>query len=312
MTEGIIELTDGIINVYKEPGYTSFDVVAKLRGILKQKKIGHTGTLDPMAEGVLLVCLGKATKLVDMLTEGTKEYHAVMQLGLETDTEDITGHVLREHSLPADITKECIVDALSSFVGAYNQIPPMYSAIKKDGKKLYEYARQGISIEREPRAVEIYSIDNIEVELPDKVRFDVHCSKGTYIRSLCRDVGNVLGCGGVLAGLIRQEVHGYKIHDALRLSDIERLHHEGALTSYIIPIDEILSDYAPIHIREEYQGALRNGNKLGKRCFEKIPADAGSIIRVYHRDTFLALYEYQTSEQVYKPYKMFLDRGDKA
>lgn len=305
-------MTDGVINVYKEQGYTSFDVVAKLRGILKQKKIGHTGTLDPMAEGVLLVCLGKATKLVDMLTEGTKEYHAVMQLGLETDTEDITGSVLCEHELSPDITRERIIAALNCFVGSYNQIPPMYSAIKKDGRKLYEYARQGILIEREPRAVEIYSIDNIEVELPNKVQFDVHCSKGTYIRSLCRDVGRVLGCGGVLAGLVRQEVHGYKLGDALRLSDIERLHQAGALSPHIIPVDAILSHYAPVRIREEYQSALLNGNKLAERCFEKIPEDAGGIIRVYCRDAFLALYEYQTSERLYKPYKMFLDRGDKA
>lgn len=305
-------MTDGVINVYKEQGYTSFDVVAKLRGILKQKKIGHTGTLDPMAEGVLLVCLGKATKLVDMLTEGTKEYHAVMQLGLETDTEDITGSVLCENELSPDITRERIIATLNGFVGSYDQIPPMYSAIKKDGRKLYEYARQGILIEREPRAVEIYSIDNIEVELPDKVQFDVHCSKGTYIRSLCRDVGKALGCGGVLAGLVRQEVHGYKLGDALRLSDIERLHQAGALSPHIIPVDALLSHYVPVRIREEYQSALLNGNKLAERCFEKIPEDAGRIIRVYYQDAFLALYEYQTSERLYKPYKMFLDRGDKA
>lgn len=301
-------MIDGVINVYKEQGCTSFDVVAKLRGILKQKKIGHTGTLDPMAEGVLLVCLGNATKLVDMLTEGTKKYRAVMRLGLETDTEDITGNILREHNLPEDITEERIAAVLNDFVGSYNQVPPMYSAIKKDGKKLYEYARQGIVIEREPRNVDIYSIDNIEMDLPDKVRFDVHCSKGTYIRSLCRDIGNVLGCGGVLAGLIRQEVHGYKIADALHLSDIERLCCENAFLPHVIPVDALLSQYAPVHIREEYQSALLNGNKLAKKCFEKIPEDAGSIIRVYHRETFLALYEYQTHERLYKPYKMFLDR----
>lgn len=174
--------------------------MAKLRGILKQKKIGHTGTLDPMAEGVLLVCLGKATKLVDLLTEGDKCYRATMKLGYETDTEDVTGETTAEGdaAVLAQLTQADVERAILSFVGKYDQIPPMYSAIKKDGKKLYEYARAGIEVKREPRPVEIYAIQDITKEADDTYSFDVYCSKGTYIRSLCRDIGRKLSCLAVL------------------------------------------------------------------------------------------------------------------
>ncbi len=302
-------MIDGIINVYKESGYTSFDVVAKLRGILKQKKIGHTGTLDPMAEGVLMVCLGKGTKLVDMITSGTKEYEASMRLGITTDTEDITGQILDSKEVSADFSKEAILDAINSFIGKYNQIPPMYSAIKKDGKKLYEYARNGIEIEREPRPVEIFSIDNIEVEIPN-ISFKVHCSKGTYIRSLCRDIGEKLGCGGTLTALTRSEVHGFYLKDALKLSDIERLRDDEKLMDYVLPVDTLLDKYPCFKIKEQFSKLLINGNKLSISHLEKnddgkIKKDS-DIIRVYLKDEFVALYEYIESEKIYKPYKMFL------
>ena len=190
-------MIDGIINVYKERGYTSFDVCAKLRGILKQTKVGHTGTLDPMAEGVLLVCLGKATKLVDMLVEGDKQYRTTLLLGTKTDTDDVTGNVLSTTKVKEDITDQIVTETIMGFVGRQKQIPPMYSAIKKDGKKLYEYARAGVNIEREPRDIEIYSISDISIDLP-RVSFTVKCSKGTYIRSLCRDIGEKLMVGGIM------------------------------------------------------------------------------------------------------------------
>lgn len=300
-------LINGVINVYKEQGYTSFDVVAKLRGILKQKKIGHTGTLDPMAEGVLLVCMGSATKLVDMLTEGTKRYHAVMKLGVTTDTEDITGTVLSECALSDGITEDIVLETLKSFEGEYEQIPPMYSAIKKDGKKLYEYARQGIEIERKARKVEIYSISDIQIAWSE-VCFDVHCSKGTYIRSLCRDVGEKLGCGATLSGLCRQSVHGYQLKDSLRLSEIETLVADEKLASHIIPMDSLLQEYQAVHIKSVYENALMNGNKLKPGSFmEKTGQKPDEIIRVYCGKTFLALYQYYADEHIYKPYKMFLD-----
>ena len=303
-------MIDGIINVYKEKGYTSFDVVAKLRGILKQKKIGHTGTLDPMAEGVLMVCLGKATKLVDMLTAGDKEYRAIMQLGISTDTEDITGNVLQSNEIPSSLNVDEVIDTVKSFVGTYDQIPPMYSAIKKDGKKLYEYARAGIEIERTPRPVNIFSIENISVDLP-YVSFDVHCSKGTYIRSLCRDIGDKLKLGATMTALVRSNVHEFTIENALKLQKIEELFKNNELDSYILPVDALLADYRKYAIREKYVKYLFNGNKLylnqlvsDEDLSEKM-ADK-EIIRIYNGTEFLALYEYCSDERILKPYKMFL------
>ena len=301
-------MIDGIINVYKESGYTSFDVVAKLRGILKQKKIGHTGTLDPMAEGVLMVCLGKGTKLVDMITSGSKEYEATMRLGISTDTEDITGEILSKADVPEDLSKEQIIRVIESYIGEYNQIPPMYSAIKKDGKKLYEYARSGVTIEREPRLVEIFSIEDIQVNIPD-ISFKVHCSKGTYIRSLCRDIGEKLGVGGTLTGLTRSEVHGFLLKDSLKLSQIEKLRDESKLEEHILPVDALLKHYTGYRIKKDFSKYLYNGNKLYLNQLTKL--DAGiqpetDIIRVYDNYDFIALYEYNKTENNYKPYKMFL------
>ncbi|MBQ9936011.1 MAG: tRNA pseudouridine(55) synthase TruB [Lachnospiraceae bacterium] len=302
-------MIDGIINVYKESGYTSFDVVAKLRGILKQKKIGHTGTLDPMAEGVLMVCLGKGTKLVDLITSGTKEYEASMRLGIATDTEDVTGEILVEKEVPEELSEATVIEIIKSFIGKYDQIPPMYSAIKKDGKKLYEYARSGIEIERDPRPVEIFSIDNIVVDFPN-ISFKVNCSKGTYIRSLCRDIGDKIGCGGTLTALTRNEVHGFFLKDALRLSDIEKLRDEEKLMDYILPVDAILDKYPCYKIKEKFSKLLINGNKLNYSQLEIIDDNKfdnnSKIIRVYLNGEFVALYEHIESENIYKPYKMFL------
>lgn len=303
-------MINGVINVYKEKDYTSFDVVAKLRGILKQKKIGHTGTLDPMAEGVLIVCLGAATKLVDMITSGDKEYRAIIKLGITTDTEDITGKVLSESDITEELTIDKIRETILSYVGEYNQIPPMYSALKKDGKKLYEYARQGITIEREPRLVHIYSITDIDFsgfENDREISFLVRCSKGTYIRSLCRDIGEKLLCGAVMSGLIRENVHGFSIDNALKLSDIERLAGSDELAPYIMPVDSLLSKYEIAKIKPEYEKALMNGNKLKPVAFGYTPDTLiKDTVRVYNGDEFMALYTYQKDEKLYKPYKMFL------
>ena len=194
----------GIINVYKEKGFTSHDVVAKLRGIVGQKKIGHTGTLDPDATGVLPVCLGKATKLCDLLTDKDKTYEAVMLLGMTTDTQDVTGRILEEKSTET-LTADKVREVIESFIGDYDQIPPMYSALKVNGKKLYELAREGKVVERKARPVKILDIRIIEMNLP-RVRMEVSCSKGTYIRTLCHDIGEQLGCGGCMESLIRTRV----------------------------------------------------------------------------------------------------------
>lgn len=301
-------MIDGILNVYKEQDFTSFDVVAKLRGILKQKKIGHTGTLDPMAEGVLLICLGKATKLVDLLTEGDKCYRATMKLGYETDTEDVTGETTVEGDagLVTHLTQADVERAILSFVGKYDQIPPMYSAIKKDGKKLYEYARAGIEIKREPRSVEIYAIRDITKEADDTYSFDVYCSKGTYIRSLCRDIGRKLSCLAVLSGLLRKEVHGFSVTHALSLQEIEMRQENGTLQEAILPMDALLQQYPAYEITGQAENYLKNGNKLSPHFFKDMGETRDSRIRVYHAGEFAALYDYKEEEQIYKPFKMFL------
>ena len=216
---------DGILIIRKEKGYTSHDVVARLRGILHQKKIGHTGTLDPDAEGVLPVCLGRATKVCDMLTDTDKEYVAVLRLGVVTDTQDMTGRVLRESE---DIPEETAVrEAVLSFEGGYDQIPPMYSALKRNGKKLVDLAREGKEVERDPRRVRIYRIVPEETDLP-RMRIRVSCSKGTYIRTLCHDIGEKLGCGGAMESLVRTRAAGFSLEEALTLQQVEE--HKDSIT----------------------------------------------------------------------------------
>lgn len=217
----------GIINVYKERGYTSFDVVAKLRGICGQKKIGHTGTLDPEAEGVLPVCLGNATKVCDMLTDRDKEYRAVMLLGIDTDTQDTTGEVLARGDV-SGIAEEQIRRTIRSFEGEIEQIPPMYSALKVNGQKLCDLARKGQVVERKPRRITIYDISVNEIAAP-RVTMTVKCSKGTYIRTLCHDIGEQLGCYGTLEYLLRTKAAGYCLEDALRLSELQERKTGGRL-----------------------------------------------------------------------------------
>ena len=306
---------DGVINVYKEPGFTSFDVVAKLRGILKTKKIGHTGTLDPMAEGVLPVCVGRATKLCGILTESDKYYRAEFKLGIETDTEDITGKVVNESDpkVLASVNESDIKDAVKHFVGEYDQIPPMYSAIKVDGKKLYEYARQGTEIERKPRRICIYEINDLLIE-KDKICFTVHCSKGTYIRSLVRDIGRRLGCYATLTALKRTYVYGFEVDKALKLGEIEERVKGGRLSEILLPIDSMLKEYKAFSLAETAFKALKNGNKLKEEVllpiyggpeFADVKQDR-EIYRIYDDEGFKALYEYDEASGELTPYRMFL------
>lgn len=250
---------DGIINVYKEKGYTSHDVVAKMRGILRMKKIGHTGTLDPQAEGVLPVCLGAGTKLCDMLADRTKTYRAVLLLGQETDTQDTTGQVLAEY--PVQVTEEEVHQAARSFLGTYMQIPPMYSALKFHGKKLYELARAGKEVERQARPVEILELTVEQVSLP-RVTMLVTCSKGTYIRTLCHDIGRKLGCGGCMESLVRTRVERFCLEDSVTLSQLEQLRDEGRLGEVLYPVDQAFSGLLALRMEAEGQGdkLVHNGN----------------------------------------------------
>ena len=281
----------GIINVYKEKGFTSHDVVAKLRGIVGQKKIGHTGTLDPDATGVLPVCLGKATKLCDLLTDKNKTYEAVLLLGKTTDTQDITGEVLEEKSTEA-LTEEKVREAIEGFIGDYEQIPPMYSALKVNGKKLYELAREGKVIERKARPVKILDIQILEIDLP-KVRMEVSCSKGTYIRTLCHDIGEKLGCGGCMESLIRTRVSTFRIEDAKTLDEIETLKQEGKLAELLVPIDAMFPFYPKITVKDDWKAFAKNGNPLDlKMLKEACGQDEETQVRLYDKSgKFIAIYQ---------------------
>ena len=296
-------MIDGFINIYKEQGFTSFDVVAKLRGILKQKKIGHTGTLDPMAEGVLLVCLGNATKMCDLLTEKNKTYTCTMLLGKTSDTEDVTGKLTDVTDIYPD--EQTVIETVMSFVGDYMQIPPMYSAIKVNGKKLYELARAGQVIERQPRPVTIHSIQILSTDLP-RVTFDVSCSKGTYIRSLCRDIGEKLGCGAVMERLIRTEVKGFTIEESLTLDAVEKARDDGTLMQHVLTTDKLMPDIPELHISAKGEKLLANGNKLSADSFVENQIYRDTYVKVYdENERFAALYEYSDEKRQYVPFKMF-------
>lgn len=329
-------MINGIINVYKEKGYTSHDVVAKLRGILKQKKIGHTGTLDPEAEGVLPVCLGKATRVCDMLTEKDKVYEAVLLLGKTTDTQDVTGTVLRE--CQASCSGEEAAEAIASFEGEYEQIPPMYSALKVNGKKLCDLARAGIEVERKPRTVTIFSIRILELSLP-RVRMEVHCSKGTYIRTLCHDIGETLGCGGCMESLIRTRAAGFELKDARTLEEIEALVHsiradnfgrelvpeeiEGQvhsgksggsqreLTAEDLPglvknTDFVFRQYPGVSVKTEFHKLLSNGNPLKLDWMTAWKQEyRETLLRVYdEHGVFHGIYQWDGARKDLRPVKI--------
>ena len=302
----------GVINIHKEKGYTSHDVVAKLRGIVGQKKIGHTGTLDPDATGVLPVCLGKATKLCDMLTDKNKTYETVMLLGKVTDTQDISGTVLSETSIDK-LDEESVKKAILSFVGDYMQVPPMYSALKVNGKKLYELAREGVEVERKARPVTILEIQIKEINIP-RVRMEVSCSKGTYIRTLCHDIGEKLGCGACMEELIRTRVSRFKLEDSLTLSQVQELKEAGNLDKILVPIDEMFSDYEAITLKEEYMSFVYNGNTfMPKHIKQYIELVDGKLVRVYDdKGNFIAIYKFIKEKYIFKIEKMFYDRNEQA
>lgn len=300
----------GVLNINKEKGFTSHDVVAKLRGIVGQKKIGHTGTLDPDATGVLPVCLGKATKLCDMLTDKSKTYETVMLLGKTTDTQDISGEILSEGSLD-EIDNDAVIKCIGEFVGDYMQVPPMYSALKVNGKKLYELARQGIEVERKARPVVIHEIKIIDVDLP-RVRMEVFCSKGTYIRTLCHDIGQKLGCGACMEELIRTKVSRFELADSFMLQQVADMKEAGRLGEILVPIDAMFSDYEAVTLKKEFAAFAYNGNMfMPKHICERITLTDGKQVRVYDEDgTFIAIYAFCKEKWMFQIVKMFLDKNN--
>ncbi|MCM1025481.1 MAG: tRNA pseudouridine(55) synthase TruB [Roseburia sp.] len=295
---------NGIIIIDKEQGFTSHDVVAKMRGICGQKKIGHTGTLDPWATGVLPVCLGSGTKLCELLTEKDKEYVAELLLGVETDTQDITGRALAEHTV--NVTEEEVRRACESFLGEYEQVPPMYSAIKIDGKKLYELARAGKEVPREARTVKIDELEILDCSLP-VVRFRVVCSRGTYIRTLCADIGGKLGCGGTMKSLRRTRSGSFCLAEAVTLDELQRRKEEGRLEEILRPVDSVFADCPALHTEGEGDRLLQNGNAIRpEQTVEKKRHAPGQRVRFYRADgRFFGVYTFEPRRDCYVVWKMF-------
>ena len=287
---------NGIINVYKEKGFTSHDVVAKLRGILHMKKIGHTGTLDPDAVGVLPVCLGKGTGLVSMITDWTKTYEAVMLLGTTTDTQDTSGNVLTKSVV--DVDERTVLEVCSQFEGEYEQIPPMYSALK---------------VERKPRRVVINSLRVNDINLEDDIKtvtITVDCSKGTYIRTLCDDIGKKLGCGACMMSLKRTRVGDFIIDDTLTLNQIAALTLKGDIEQYIVSIDKMFSGYRKVVVSAGYNKLLYNGNKLPLEAVQDQNSEFLDMeeFRIYDADEdFVGIYKYIGGQLV--PKKMFYEKS---
>ena len=301
---------NGLVLIDKEPDFTSFDAVAVVRRIFETRKAGHGGTLDPNATGVLPVFLGNACALSSFIMEGEKIYEAEMTLGIGTDTDDIWGEVLEV--APVNCLQEEVEKAILSFRGTYDQLPPMYSAKKKNGKKLYEYARKGLEIEREAVPVKIEEIHILSLELP-KARFLVRCEKGTYIRALCRDIGIKLGLPACMSSLRRLKHGPFRIEDAHTISLLRAEKEAGNdISSYLIPTEELLSGYPKAIIDKDADKRLKNGNLLYAGDFTELPkeAQAGAFLRVYDADhVFTALYQYDEKNDGFRPVRMFIN-GD--
>ena len=300
---------DGIFNIYKEKGFTSHDVVAIVRRTIHMKKVGHTGTLDPDAEGVLPVCVGKATKLSDVIMDGRKSYRAMLRLGITTTTEDASGEVLETKEV--DFNEDKIREDVASFIGRLEQVPPMYSAVKVNGKKLYELAREGKEIERKSRTIEVYDIRIRQFLPPDRVEIDVDCSKGTYIRTLCSDIGKALGCGGHMAELLRTRTGAFSLENAIKLDELKALAEQEKAEEVLLTMEEALEDFPMVKVSEKSQKFLYNGGKIQERFLTEKPAvlTEGEIVATYdHENNLVGLYEIKKEENNYfiKPFKMLV------
>lgn len=271
---------NGVLIIDKPAGWTSMDVCAKLRGVFHEKRVGHGGTLDPMATGILPVFLGRATRAVEFATDSHKEYHAGLRLGVVTDTQDTTGTVLEQH--PVAATRQDVEKMLPRFTGPLEQIPPMYSAVKKDGKKLYELARKGIEVERKSRRIVIEELELTEQSDESTYTLRVLCSKGTYVRTLCHDLGQALGCGGCMCSLRRTMAAGYTLADAVTLDEVLSAPDP---TVFLRGVDTCFSSFPSLTIEGRDLFRARNGNPFPCKA-------AGGTYRVYDSDgNFLLLGE---------------------
>lgn len=303
---------DGILNIYKEKGFTSHDVVAVIRKTIGQKKVGHTGTLDPEAEGVLPICVGRATKLADYIMAEKKTYYAELTLGVTTTTQDHTGEILETREVL--FGKKEIEEAVLSFRGEYEQIPPMYSAIKVQGKKLYELARQGQEIERKARKIQIFDIQIAKWNPPNKIEITVVCSKGTYIRTLCADIGEKLGCGAHMSSLLRTATGFFYLENSIRLSELKQLVEKGNIEQVLIPMEEALKEYKKIVVTQRGTKLLHNGCKIWSSFFQfPVAATQGEMVLVYDAmGIFVGIYlvcNDENQNKIYiKPVKILLEQ----
>ena len=282
----------GVINVLKPPGMTSHDVVNFLRRLFQLKKIGHSGTLDPAAAGVLPIFIGKATKAIEFFVDDDKEYIAEMILGFTTDTGDLEGNIKKIS--PVNITKLHLKEALKQFIGEISQVPPMYSAVRYKGKKLYELARQGIVVERKPRIVNIYSLDLIDYSSKSAI-VKVACSRGTYIRTLCEDIGNMLGCGACLSCLVRTQSGPFRIENSFALEEIQQATLNGTLDKIMLPVDKFLQEMPKVSLTVEGTGFFTKGKTL-HGDFEFLSDSKHNLVRVYNFKEFLGIAKVRKSK----------------
>ena len=298
----------GVLNIYKEAHWTSFDVVAKIRGICHVRKIGHAGTLDPAAEGVLPVCVGKATRIADLLSGEIKTYCAQMRLGEETDTLDQTGTVVRraDPAVLDRLTEGQVREVIDSFVGGYDQVPPMYSARHVQGKRLYELAREGKSVERAAVPVRIDRIVIDEISIPN-IALTVTCGRGTYIRSLCADIGEKLGCGAVMTHLVRTRVGPFEIGDALTIGQLQERLTEKSFGDLLMPVDQVFAERPAVTVASSCEKLAYNGNKIPLTGFQAddLPAEDFRLYDSHGR--FIGIFRIEGNGQTVKPVKMFFD-----
>lgn len=275
---------NGVINVFKNKGMSSFDVVKKVRKVANEKKVGHTGTLDPEACGVLPVCLGKATKIIDYIMKAEKSYTVKFKLGIKTTTYDLEGEVIEQKDW-SHVKEDEVMSVIDTFEGDIMQVPPMYSALKKDGVRLYDLARQGIEVEREARKITIYDIKDINISLP-YISMSVTCSKGTYIRSLCFDIGEKLQTGATMVELKRTKTSVFTEEDSINIDDL----NEDNIDSYIVSMEDALNFYDKIFINKGYSKLFVNGVKVGDKRALKSKPKLGALYRVYdENDIFIGL-----------------------
>lgn len=303
---------EGVLPVLKPVDYTSHDVVAKVRRMIGIKRIGHTGTLDPKVTGVLLLCIGKATRVAEYLQDLPKTYETELTIGLATDTEDLSGKVI-ERADKVRLTLPEIEKAVYSFVGAIEQVPPMYSAVKVEGKRLYELARLGKEVERVQRKATVYGIDildmNLDIPYP-KVRFKVRCSKGTYIRTLCADIGKALGYPSVMSSLVRTSTGDINIEQCLSLETIEQLYASGKLEQYVIPIDRAISHIPSLEIAQAQVIPALQGQQVDLSFCSGTVRNDSDLYRIYSPEgTFLGIYNTDREANRLKPIKVFQTYG---